>query len=228
LLAGRKHVVGSSAYADIGMDALERLARTMKLSPEGVKINSISLENGYLDIVPGWVREDRDYRDRMEDAMPAIFHMASLYYDAVLTDLSGSDSKLREKLLRQSQAAVIVLRQDMNELERFFSKADWEAELYGVPSLFVLDQYDSESKYTAANIRRHFGLKQQVYALPYCTGYRDSYNDRDVLSWMRRQTNAGRKQGSYEFVQSLKKLSRAVLEAIDVNPDSKAAERGVI
>jgi hypothetical protein len=223
----KNKMVGAPAlFHDIGMDALERLVRSKKLGPMSVKDNSVSLEKGFLDLLPGSRKQDPEMYIRLADCLPPVFFSASQYYDLVLIDAASRDA-MADIAIRYSDCFLVVVNQDMNILEKFFSGEDRPGFLDEKPYLLVISQYDGESKYTLSNLKRYFNIKGPVAAIPYCTGYADAINDQDAVGWLRRHSLVGKKHENYAFIESVRKLSRLVLEAVDVNPDLKETERGV-
>ncbi|MDQ0110657.1 ParA family protein [Paenibacillus harenae] len=209
------------SYSNIGIDALERLISSRRLGSTSVKDNSIVLEKDFLDLLPGSRRQDKESYLRTAQSMPSIFASADLYYDLVLIDTA--DSLEAAATMMQARFGLVVLNQDLNMLERYFGGGD-----YVLPerSMIVVSQYDRYSKYSISNLKRYFNIKQPIAALPYCTGFMDAVNDQDALGWLRRHKHIGKNHEYYPFVESLRKISYTVLEALDVNPDSKEAERG--
>ncbi len=215
---------------DIGMNALKRLAISNKLSHESIKMNSVSLESNYLDILPGTIDVSGEQADKKEDidSIVEIVFRASKLYHAVLLDVNCNSSSLADAVLMQANAIVVVLDQDINKLNKYFMETSWSEQLEDIPKILVIQNYDTDSKYTANNIKRYFNIKQPIYTIPYNTGFRDSINDRDVMGWMKRQISISKKHTNYDFIQSLDKLSKVLLEELDVNHSLKAIERGVI
>lgn len=229
LLTKKVNKLGSILeFSDNGIDALERLARTNRLTPENVKNNAVVLEADRLDLLPGTTKLDEELYANMSDVIPAIFQSAKQFYDNVILDLhSGPNNSLTNALLNNSDLIVVSLSQNLNVLERFFAKENWPSALHDKPFIILLGQYDPHSKYTAANIKRHFEWKQPIYTIPYCTGYRDAINDKDVLGWFRRNRNINKRHMSYSFIQGVREVSEVILEAIGVNSNLKVIERGV-
>lgn len=228
-LSKRNKKLGSMyEFSDSGIDALERLVRTKRMKPESVKDNAVVVEPERLDLLIGTTKPDELLYGHLRDVIQPMFEAAKQYYSAILTDLPGGPSNLLSlELLSHADLVVVTLSQNLSVLERYFAGEGVPQALQGKPHLLVLGQYDPDSKYTAANIRRHFQLKRPLYTIPYCTGFRDALNDKDVLGWFRRHRGLGRTHASAPFMRSVRELSRQILLEIGINPDLKAIERGV-
>ncbi|MFB5268091.1 hypothetical protein ACE41H_15090 [Paenibacillus enshidis] len=220
-----KNFVTSAAT---GMDALERLFKTKRLSASGISNHTLSLEPGRLDLLTGTSKPDESGHEGSEHVMAAIFDEARRYYQAIILDIeSGNANKVTNQLIQSSDLVVVNLIQDLNSLERYASQEQWPSALQEKNKMILLGQYDPHSKYNATNIRRKFGIKDPLFAIPYCSEYRDAFNDKDVLGWFRRTRNAGRRHGSYPFLQEVRKAAKEILSQIGINTEIKRIERGV-
>ncbi|MDP4095279.1 hypothetical protein OIN60_00540 [Paenibacillus sp. P96] len=211
-----------------GMDALERLFKTKRLEAASISNHTLSLEPGRLDLLTGTSKSYESAYEGIEHVIAAIFEEAKRYYQAIILDIEGgSTNAVSNQLLKSSDLVVVNLSQDIMSLERYISKEQWPSGLQETNRMILLGQYDPHSKYNMTNIRRKFGIKDPVFALPYCSEYRDAFNDRDVLGWFRRSRNAGRRHGSYPFFQEVRKTAKEILAQIGVNTEIKHIERGV-
>jgi len=78
---------------DIGIDALERLLRSNKISPESIRTYSKPKGNT-LEILYGSFKSDRDSFNRVLETVPFMLDYAEKSYDMVFVDLtSGTDVK---------------------------------------------------------------------------------------------------------------------------------------
>lgn len=218
-----------SGFSDTGIDALERLARAGRLTPEAVKDNAVVLEKNRLDILLGTTKPDEQFYSNMSEVVPTIFRYANEYYHTVILDLhSGKNNPLTNTLLSSSDLICVSLSQNLDLLDEFFSQKDWPDALRGKPIFLVLGQYDQDSKYSAANIRRYIKRKYDasypLFTVPYNTGFRDAFNDKNVLNWCRKNRNVSKRHPHYFFFQEVRRLARAILEETGINADIKHIE----
>lgn len=217
---------------DIGIDALARLARAKKLHPESIKDKTIILEKHRLDLLIGTMNPYEGLYENLSEVVQPIFQYAKEYYDVMLLDLhSGSRNSLTNSLLDSSDLIVVSLCQNRALLDRFFSRKDWREALNHRPVMFLLGQYDPDSKYTAANIQRLYRdvcdfKASPIYTIPYCSDFKDAINDKDLMGWFRRNRNLNKKHQNYVFFQEVRKAAKAILEQIGVNTQLKYIERG--
>lgn len=211
-----------------GFDNLERLFKSRRLSAESISNNTISLESGRLDLLMGSKKTvDSDSED-YPAITGAIFSEADRYYQSIILDLhSGHKNGVTNQLIKDADLVVVNLTQDIFSLERFLNKEGWPEELENKRKIILIGQYDKRSKYNLANIKRNFKMNDPLLGLSYCPGFRDAFNDKDVLNWFRRTRNAGKNHPSYAFFQELRKITKELLTQIGVNTDIKRIEKGV-
>jgi len=200
-------------FSDTGIDALDRLARSGRLTPDVISDYTNPILKDRLDLLTGTTKPDEAMFSNLSDVVQGIFHTAKQFYDLTLLDLnSGKQNELTNRVLQSSDLIIVNLNQNLAVLERFFSKEDWPAVLNDKPFLIVLGQYDPHSKYTAQNIARRFRYKDPIYTVPYCTGFLDACNDRNVLDFFLRNRNVTKQQENYFFIQEVRRLTEAILK----------------
>lgn len=209
-----------------GMDNLERLFKSKRLSADSISDHTISLEAGRLDLLMGTKKSET--HENFPSIAGAIFDEADRYYQAVILDIhSGNNSSVSQQLIQDADIVVITLSQDTSVIESYVEQKDWPDNLQEKSKIILLGQYDKYSKYNVTNIKRNFKIDDPIYGLPYCSEFRDAINDKDVLNWFRRARNAGKRHPSYSFFQEVRKISKDLLIQIGVNTEIKRIERGV-
>ncbi|MCY9763226.1 hypothetical protein M5X06_22115 [Paenibacillus alvei] len=214
-------------YSDTGIDAMERLIRANRLTPESIKNNSIPLEKDRLDLLLGTSKPDFELYENLHHVVNALFQAASEYYQTIILDLqSGSNNILTKELLRTSEVIIVSLTQNIDVLEQFFVHKDLPNEMRNKKVMAVISQYDQNSKYKLSNIKRHFKVDIPIYTIPYCTDFKDAFNDKDVLGWVRRNRNINKKHANYYFLSEVRRLAKGILDELGVNTQLKLIERG--
>ncbi|WP_028590784.1 hypothetical protein [Paenibacillus massiliensis] len=219
--------------ATLGLDALERLLKTKRLTPESISNHSISLEPGRLDLLLGTNKQSRAYQDHcyreeLSRMLPLLFEQANRYYQAIILDVcSGFENPVTNRLLEQSDLIVISLGQETDGIERCMHPQFWRESLQHKPKLILLSQYDSRSKYSMVNLKRTYRIQGPILTVPYLSAYRDAINDKDVLSWFRRTRHVGRRHDSYSFISDVQRITEEILTQVGVNTNVKRIERGI-
>lgn len=218
----------SMKFTNMGFEALERLARSNRLKPGMISDYTIPILHNRLDLLTGTMEPLMSAGGTVHEAANEIYSCASRQYHLTMLDApSGIKNLAVTSLLEASDLIVVNLTQNLHVLERFFSQEEWPDALHNKPFLLVLGQYDLHSKYTAANIARKFHYPHPIYTVPYCTDYKDAYNDQWILEFFLRNRNVSKRHENYFFVQEVRRLNRAILEKIGIHSEPVSLERRV-
>lgn len=170
---------GSLDIADTGVDALDRLLRSNKLSPEGIANYAKPIyKQERLELLYGTFKNDMDSYSRILETFPIIIDYANQFYDIVLVDLNkGSSNQEVNKILQKSDLIVLTMSQSMLVLKKAFKAMDTLKILQEKPIIPVIGKYDRFSKFADKNIARAFNYKKKIYTIPYNTQFFDACND---------------------------------------------------
>lgn len=216
----------SMKFTNIGFEALERLARSKRLKPGMVADYTIPIIHNRLDLLTGTMEVLHSSGEMVHEAANEIYSCASSQYHLTMLDApSGANHVIARSLLEASDLIVVNLTQNLDVLEQFFSQETWPAALHNKPFILVLGQYDMHSKYTATNIARKFNYPHPIYTVPYCTDYRDAYNDHWILEFFLRNRNVSKRHENYFFIQEVRRLNRAILEKLGIHSEPVSVER---
>jgi hypothetical protein len=178
---------------DIGVDALERLLRSNKLTSESIKTYSRPKGNT-IEILYGSFKNDKDSFNRVLETIPYMIKAAQESYDMVFVDLtSGTDSKEVNEILENSDVIVVTLNQDKEILNKMLEKFSTLKILQEKPVLPVFCRYDQYLTYNARNIIRTYNFKfdkRDVFTIPYNSQYFDAINDGKSLDFFIEHMNS--------------------------------------
>ncbi|GAA0853873.1 chromosome partitioning protein ParA [Paenibacillus glucanolyticus] len=207
----------SHSFTDYGIDALERLAKSNRLTPESIRDNTTPLIKGHLDMLYGTTKPDQDFHEQLIQAVPAILRNAENYYDLTLIDVpSGVTNELTKTVLQESDLVVVCLNQNLTVLNSFFENKEYPEILNQKEHLFVLGKYDDQSKYSVKNIQRKYRLKNKIYTVPHCSSFLDATNDSNVLDFFLRNRHISSSHENSSFFAEVNKLSRAISAKLDL------------
>ena len=208
--------MNSSEFSSLGIDALERLARSNRLVPKIVKDYTDTVLRDRLELLRGTVKPNEEMFSMIHEVIGTIFDAAKNYYNLTLIDVnSGVRNKLTHSVLTTSDVVVVNLNQNKELLDEFFTN---EPEfLKEKKVVIVLGQYDRYSKYSVANIKRMYKTKAPIYTVPHCTGFMDALNDKSVIQFFFRNKNVGMNHENYYFLNEVRKLAKGIFEAAGVD-----------
>jgi hypothetical protein len=216
-LKGKAAKVNDVEYSNLGIDALERLARSDRLSPNVVKDYADTILRDRLELLRGTAKPNEEMFSSIHDVIQSIFGAAKGYYNLSLIDVSsGTRNALTNAVIATSDVVVVNLNQNIAVLEEFFEQ-EQPAFLKEKQHVIVLGQYDRYSKYSVANIKRMYKPKAPIFTVPHCTGFMDALNDKSVVEFFLRNKNIGGNHDNHYFMTELRKLAKGIFEAAGVD-----------
>lgn len=206
-------------FQDTGIDALERLARSNHLTRDNIFYYTHALLGEHrLDMLNGTSKPTEEIYENINDVIPQIIETAKSYYDLTLVDInSGSRNVLSKKVLSLADLIVVNLNQNLSLLEEYFNGHDIPEELRDKKTIFVLGQYDQNSKYTVRNITKRFAIKDKIYVIPHNTEFMDACNDKDVLEYFKRNQRLRKDHNNYYFIQEVRSFVMGILEVLGID-----------
>ena len=207
---------GSLDVSDTGIDALDRLLRSNKLTPENIANYAKLKLRDRLDILFGTFKNDPDSYARILETFPLIVDYASQFYDIVLVDLNkGSDSSEVNPILQKSDLIVLSMSQNREMLKKVFKSMDTLKILQEKPIIPVIGRYDRFSVYGNKNISRTFNFKKPIYTIPYNTHFFDASNEGRVVDFFAENIRANTETDRNGFFLSeVSRLTDAIIESI--------------
>lgn len=203
--------------SDTGVDALDRLLRSNKLTPENIANYATPILKGRLELLYGTFKNDKDSYSRVLETMPIIIDYANQFYDIVFVDLNkGYETSEVNAILQKSDLIVFTMNQSMHVLKKVFKDMDTLKILQEKPIIPVLGRYDRFSKYNERNIARKFDYKKKkIYTIPYNTQYFDACNEGSALNFFTANINAdvGTDRNGF-FISEVSVLTDAIIDAI--------------
>ena len=202
--------------SDTGIDALDRLLRSNKLTPENIPNYATPVMKGRLELLYGTFKNDTDSYSRILETMPIIIDYANQFYDIVLVDLNkGYESSEINAILQKSDLIVFNMSQSKHMLKKLFKDMSTLKILQEKTVIPVLGRYDRYSAYSERNIARSFNYKKKIYTIPYNTQFFDACNQGEAAKYFIDYSNAdmGTDRNGF-FISEVANLTDAIVEAI--------------
>ncbi|WP_154985816.1 hypothetical protein [Paenibacillus polysaccharolyticus] len=216
------------AIGGLGLDSLERLAKSSKLERDSVKNYALMVERNRLDLLWGSERLNRPQQSSI-DAVNMVFRMATEYYGISLLDArSGQENEVSNSLIKEADLVIVCVNQNVSVLEKYFESQQkhWPEALKQKPHLLLMTQYDPLSKYKIKNIANKYKYKLPILTIPYNTSFKDHMNDGDIKGFFARNRYIGSSNENYYFVQEVGRAVKTILHEIGINTKLKRIERG--
>lgn len=203
---------------DTGVDALERLLRSNKISPESIQIYS-KLKGTSIEVLYGSFKNDNDSFGRVLETIPFMLDYAVQCYDLVLVDLTkGTSVKEVNDILQKSDLIVVTMNQDKEILKNMLKQFNSLKILQEKTVIPVFARYDRYLAYNARNILRTYDFKfdkKEPYVIPYNSQYFDACNDGKSLEFFIENMNAdvATDRNGY-FIHEVSKISDKVISIL--------------
>lgn len=196
-------LVNSNGFNDsnLGMNAIMRLIKSNKLSPDIIQNYSKPVLKGRLDILYSAVANTTTESRENLLSMPLIAKNADEVYDLIFIDLpKDTEDDSVTRVLAQADIVIVVLPQEVQRLTNALKKIEDVPELKDKQKIYVLGDYESGSKYNFFNVKLKFKLPEPLFVLPHNYLFSDACNDGNVLDFLYRNVNANAKDYNGEFI----------------------------
>ncbi|MDQ0271213.1 hypothetical protein [Cytobacillus purgationiresistens] len=205
-------------FSDSGIDALERMAKSHRLTSEKLMDYTKAILRNRLDLLTGSTKTNKEMFEGMSGILEMVLSLSKDCYDYTLVDLPrGSANSMTKKTLQNSDLIVVNLNQNIHVLESFFKKKDNLEILEGKPYIIVLSQYDPESRFSVKNIQRRYKIKQPIYTIPYNTDFRDTMNQQNVTEFFLRAKNFKKGHQNFYFISEIRRLAAGIDRALNTS-----------
>ena len=189
----------TNAMSDNGIEGLDRVIRSNKISPDIITDYSKVVLKGRLEILLGYKGEEEQYKEIQKQYLQ-IVNLASRVYDMVIIDIDRElEEKTQLELLNVADVVIGMTTQklkDINELAETLQKGE---KIKKANTLLTIGRYDNNSKYNAKNISRNvLRQKQIINTIPYNTVLFDSIQEGLIIDFFIRIMDLkGRDENSF-------------------------------
>lgn len=145
-----------------GIEGLDRIVRSNKISPELVKDYTKVVLKGRLEVLLGFSGTEEQYKDLCKQYLEIIL-AANQYYNLVIVDLAKEmDKVLQKEILKRSDIIIPIVSQKKETIEQninFFVKVP---DVSIQKAIFTLGRYNEKSKYNIKNIARNIAKSKNM------------------------------------------------------------------
>lgn len=194
---------------DVGIDAIERAARSRCLNKENFNSYTYSLNNR-LDFMLGSSKSKYELFEKINDTVMDIFYYANKIYDFVFIDLNaGLQNEITQRVLKESDIVVVNLPQNEKVISDFFMKDNLKLDeiIKGKNKIINIGNYDDESKCSIKYIKKVYKCKSPIFCTPYMTSLKDANNNHKLLEYF-----IYNKKSKENFFVELDKFSDYLME----------------
>lgn len=209
---------GVYTNSSIGLTALARLVSSNKITPEAIRNYSKPVLKQRLDIIYGTNVNSREQFDLLIANFPSIVQKAAEAYDIVWVDLPKTTSReYINEVLKQADLVICTFNQEIVLLNDFLKNLENNEILKGKKKIILMCNYEEKSKYNIQNLRREYGIKDQVLCIPHNFVFADACNDGNVVEGFFYK-NIAAEENDYNgyFIAETRKVVKKILDMVKI------------
>ncbi len=212
-------LVNSNSFNDtnLGMNAIMRLIKSNKLSPDIIQNYSKPVLKGRLDILYSAVANTSTEQRENLLSMPLIAKNADELYDLIYIDLpKTTKDDIAVKVMEQADVIVCVIPQEIERLTNAVKKINEIDALKDKPKIYVLGNYESGSRYNIVNAKFKYKIPEPCYVLPHNYLFADACNDGNVLDFLYRNINAQANDYNGVFILRVTEIVEEIVKILKI------------
>jgi len=197
----------NSALDNNGIEGLDRVIRSNKVSPEIIKDYTQVVLTDRFEILLG-LEESRGQYDLLKERYSQIISLAGKYYDLVIVDLDNNVGQQTViDILNDSDIIISMVSQRAKQIEKILEMINKRELLKKEKTIVTLGRYMPNTKYNIKNISRNLlKTRDMVNTIPYNDLFFEATQEAMVIDLFLNFTKLKERDVNYFFVQELKRL----------------------
>lgn len=197
----------NSALDNNGIEGLDRVIRSNKVSPEIIKDYTQVVLTDRFEILLG-LEESRGQYDLLKERYSQIISLAGKYYDLVIVDLDNNVGQQTViDILNDSDIIISMVSQRAKQIEKIQEMINKRELLKKEKTIVTLGRYMPNTKYNIKNISRNLlKTRDMVNTIPYNDLFFEATQEATVIDLFLNFTKLKERDVNYFFVQELKRL----------------------
>ena len=197
----------NSALDNNGIEGLDRVIRSNKVSPEIIKDYTQVVLTDRFEILLG-LEESRGQYDLLKERYSQIISLAGKYYDLVIVDLDNNVGQQTViDILNDSDIIISMVSQRAKQIEKILEMINKRELLKKEKTIVTLGRYMPNTKYNIKNISRNLlKTRDMVNTIPYNDLFFEATQEATVIDLFLNFTKLKERDVNYFFVQELKRL----------------------
>lgn len=202
---------GAIVELDNGIEGLSKAIKSNKATPELISNYTKIVFKDRLDVLLSIKSSSYDEYQRLRDVYPEILKAADQYYDLIFVDVNkGLDNEFIRGILKTSDLIITNLTQRIKIIDNFMEIREKEKMFLKSNNMFLLGRYDKFSKYTAKNIARYMGIKDEIGVIPYSTLFFEACNEGKVADFFLRFRTIDDSDRNATFIREVRKVTEKI------------------
>lgn len=202
---------GAVVEFDNGIEGLAKVIKSGKMSPELINNYTKIVFKDRLDVLLSIKSGSYDEYQRLRDIYPEILKAANQYYDLIFVDVNkGLDNEFIREILKASDLVITNITQRTKIIDEFMALKEKEKMFSRSNNMLLIGRYDKFSKYTAKNIARYMGIKDEINVIPYSTLFFEACNEGKVADFFLRFRTVDETDRNAAFIREVRKVTERI------------------
>ena len=203
--------------SSIGITALARLVESNKLTPESIRNYAKPVLKQRLDIMYGTNVASREQFSQLTNSLNMVIQKANETYDLVWIDSPKSvEKEYIKEVLESADYVICTINQEGVFLDEAIEKYLANDIIKNKPKMLLMCNYEPRSKYNIPNIRRKYGIKEPIHAIPHNYVFTDACNDGTVVDFFYKNLGADKNDYNGYFIQEVRSVTKTVLDHVKI------------
>lgn len=198
---------------DVGIDSVERLARSKQLCAENIADYTKEIVFKRLEILLSSRKQDSSILKNLDEFIQYILLCAKQAYDIVFCDInSGVYNDISTKAIQHADLVVVNLNQNISVLKNFFEGIQYKEFLSNKDFIVLLGDYKPSSRYTPSYIKRLFKFTGDIFVVPHNVDVMDYSNESRLHNYFFMCYDSDKGDKAYPFMQAMDSLVSGLLK----------------
>jgi len=203
--------------SSIGITALSRLVESNKLTPESIRNYAKPVLKQRLDIMYGTNVDSREQFNQLTNTISMVIGVSNQTYDLVWVDLpKGTEREYIKKALEDADYIICTIRQEQVHIDEVMKEYLENEIIKNKPKMLLMCDYEPKSKYNIPNIRRKYGIKDDIKVLPHNYVFTDACNDGTVVDFFYKNLGADKNDYNGYFINEVRDITKTVLNHVKI------------
>ncbi len=204
-----------------GLEGLDRVIRSNKVTPEAVRDYTKIVLKNRLEILLGLEGTDEAMQKQymiMQEKYPQIMELADHYYDMVIVDLDKKiKNATRLEILKKSHIVVTMVSQKAKSIQKINELIKQNDILNEENTVMTIGKYMDNTRYNAKNITRNLLKKRDIInTIPYNNLLFEATQEGKIIDLYFNFIRLREKDENYYFVKEIKRLYANIKGKIEI------------
>lgn len=201
----------------MGITALARLVESNKITPESIRNYAKPVLKQRLDVMYGTNVASREQFSQLTNSLSMIIQKSVETYDIVWVDLpKGVEKKYITDALASADYVICTINQEEVFLEEAIEKYLENDIIKDKPKMLLMCNYEPRSKYNIQNIRRKYGIKDDMRCIPHNYVFTDACNDGSVIDFFYKNLGADKNDYNGYFITEVRNVAKTIKEHVKI------------